>query len=141
MRVKAVLKALGIAAAYAVTVAAVVLGLLASTPDETPWLALLVAIAIVHLGFGLIVARWSAAVLPLIVSAGLVAADVGGFSVTTLLVGVPCAMLVLAGTSLRIGWDGGERARRSAPSERAAAPSWHDEGVEPGAWDDAEHAA
>jgi hypothetical protein len=143
------LKALGIAAAYAVTVAAVVVGVLLSSPDETPWLALLIAVAIVHFGFGLIVARWWAALLPIVVSIVAVIADLGGFSVTTLLVGVPCTMLVIAGTSLRIGWDGGGRSRSSGRRRRARGgddaaewqdPEWHDEPRPDGVWGDAEHA-
>jgi hypothetical protein len=109
--VQRVLKVLSIVVAYAVTVGGVLLALMAAIPDE-PWLPALVAMAIVHLGFGLIVARMWTVVLPLAVSLAAVVADVGGFSITTFLVGVPCAMLLLAGVSLRIGWDDGGRARR-----------------------------
>jgi hypothetical protein len=109
--VQRALKVLSIVAAYAVTVGGVLLALLAAIPDE-PWLPALAAMAIVHLGFGLLVPRAWTVVMPLTVSLVAVVADVGGFSITTFLVGVPCAMLLLAGVSLRIGWDDGGRARR-----------------------------
>jgi hypothetical protein len=118
-------KAIMIVAAYVVTVGGVLAALLLAIPDD-PWLAVLAAMAVVHLGFGLIVARWWTVLLPLAVSAGAVIADVGGFSITTLLVGVPCAMLLVAGVALRIGWDDGGRARRDD------VPSFEDEVV---AWD------
>ena len=111
------LKALAIVASYAVAVAAVTVALLLSIGDD-PWLPLLAALAVVHLGFGLIVARWWTVLLPLTVSAAAVVADVGGFSITTLLVGVPCAMLLLAGVALRVGWDDG--GRMPGPSEAAS---------------------
>lgn len=106
-----VLKVLSIVVAYAVTVGGVLVALLLAIPDE-PWLPALVAMAIVHLGFGLIVPRVWTVALPLVVSLAAVLLDVGGFSITTFLVGVPCAMLLLAGIALRIGWDDGGRARR-----------------------------
>jgi hypothetical protein len=140
--VPAPLKALGIVAAYAVTVAVVVVALLLAIPDD-PWLPLLAAMAVVHLGFGLIVARWWTVLLPLAVSAGAVVADVGGFSITTLLVGVPCALLLVSGVALRIGWDDGGRAAAGADDDvlawdgRAAYLQDHPEP----AWDDAEGAA
>jgi len=112
--VQRVLKVLSIVAAYAVTVGGVLVALLLAIPDE-PWLPALAAMAILHLGFGLIVARAWTVVLPLVVCAVAVVADVGGFSITTFLVGVPCAMLLLAGTWLRIGWDDGGRARKQEP--------------------------
>lgn len=102
-----------IVGAYAVTVAGVLGALLLAIPDD-PWLAVLAAMAVVHLGFGLIVARWWTVLLPLAVSVAAVLVDVGGFSITTLLVGVPCAMLLVAGVALRIGWDDGGRARQDA---------------------------
>jgi hypothetical protein len=105
-----VLKVLSIVAAYAVTVGGVLAALLLAIPDD-PWLPALAALAILHLGFGLIVPRAWTVVLPLAVCVVAVLADVGGFSITTFLVGVPCAMLLLAGVSLRIGWDDGGRAR------------------------------
>ncbi len=95
-------------ATYAVAVGAVVVALLLATGDD-PWLPLLAAMAVVHLGFGLIVPRWWTVALPLAVSVVAVVVDVGGFSITTLLVGVPCALLLLAGVALRIGWDDGGR--------------------------------
>jgi hypothetical protein len=109
--VQRVLKILSIVAAYAVAVGGVLLALLLAIPDQ-PWLPALVAMAIVHLGFGLLVPRPWTVVLPLAVSLAAGLADVGGFSITTFLVGVPCAMLLLAGVCLRIGWDDGGRARR-----------------------------
>jgi hypothetical protein len=115
-----------IVAAYVVTVGGVLAALLLTIPED-PWLAVLAAMAVVHLGFGLIVARWWTVLLPLVVSVSAMVLDVGGFSITTLLVGVPCAMLLLAGVSLRIGWDDGGRARRGE-----AVPSFEDEVV---AWD------
>jgi hypothetical protein len=101
-------KALGIVAIYAVTVGGVV-AVLALTADDsaTPWLALLAAMAVVHLGFGLFLVRWSMALLPLVVSVIAALLQIGDFSITTLLVGVPCSLLVVAGVALRIGWDGG----------------------------------
>jgi hypothetical protein len=95
----------------------VVLGATA-TDSATPWLALIAAMAIVHLGFGLIVARFWVAVLPLVVCVVAWLLDLGDFSITTLLVGVPCAMLVVAGTALRIGWDGGPQAAPVAQLRR-----------------------
>jgi hypothetical protein len=109
--VQRTLKILSIVAAYAVTVGGVLAALLLAIPDD-PWLPALAAMAILHLGFGLIVPRAWTVVLPLAVCLVAVLADVGGFSITTFLVGVPCAMLLLAGVSLRIGWDDGGRARR-----------------------------
>jgi hypothetical protein len=100
-----------IVAAYAVTVAGVLAALLLTIPDD-PWLPVLAAMAVVHLGFGWLVVRWWTVLLPLVVSAGAVVVEVGGFSVTTLLVGIPCALLLVAGVALRIGWDDGGRARR-----------------------------
>jgi hypothetical protein len=147
-RVPTALKALRIVVAYVVTVGAVG-AVVALTADDsaTPWLALLAAMAVVHLGFGILVARWSAAVLPLLVSLVGVVADLGDFSITTLLVGVPCAMLMIGGVALRIGWDGGPKAsptdqlrrERRRAEAKAEVP---DDGVEwdpiqPPAWDDA----
>jgi hypothetical protein len=109
--VQRALKVLSIVAAYVVTVGGVLVALLLAIPDD-PWLPALAAMAILHLGFGLIVPRAWTVVLPLAVCVVAVLADVGGFSITTFLVGVPCAMLLLAGISLRIGWDDGGRARR-----------------------------
>jgi hypothetical protein len=110
--VQRALRFLSIVAAYAVTVGGVLVALLLAIPDE-PWLPALAAMAIVHLGFGLIVARVWTVALPLVVSAVAVVADVGGFSITTFLVGIPCAMLQLGGVSLRLGWDDGGRARQN----------------------------
>jgi hypothetical protein len=140
------MKAFIIVAAYAVTVGGVLAALLLTITDE-PWLAVLAAMAVVHLGFGLIVARWWTVALPLAVSAGAVVFGVGGFSIVTLLVGVPCAMLLVAGVSLRIGWDDGGRARNGVPSFEEEVHAWdgrqayrddHPDAV----WDDdaAEHA-
>jgi hypothetical protein len=139
------LKAVGIIAMYAVTVGVVVAVLVLTAGDDaTQWLALLAAMAIVHLGFGILVARWSVALLPLLVSGAAVIVDVGGFSVTTLLVGVPCSMLVVAGVALRIGWDGGPRAsaadqiRRERHRQESARDDEGDwDPVQPPAWDDA----
>jgi hypothetical protein len=118
------MKAITIVAAYAVTVGGVLAALLLSITDE-PWLAVLAAMAVVHLGFGLIVARWWTVLLPLVVSIAAVLIDVGGFSITTLLVGVPCAMLLLAGVALRIGWDDGGRAREDdVPSFEEDVVAW-----------------
>jgi hypothetical protein len=134
------LKALTIVASYAVAVGAVVGVLLLSMGDD-PWLPLLAAMAVVHLGFGLIVARWWTVALPLVVSVAAVVADIGGFSITTLLVGVPCALLLLAGVSLRIGWDDGGRmpgpASASSWDGRAAYAEDHPEAE----WDEADSAA
>jgi hypothetical protein len=109
--VQRALKVLSIVAAYAIAVGGVLAALLLAIPDE-PWLPALAALAILHLGFGLLVARAWTVALPLVVSLAAVVADVGGFSITTFLVGVPCAMLLLAGVWLRIGWDDRGRARR-----------------------------
>jgi hypothetical protein len=117
------MKALMIVAAYAVTVAGVLAALLLVIPDD-PWLPVLAAMAVVHLGFGWLVVRWWTVLLPLAVSAGAVLVDVGGFSITTLLVGIPCALLLVAGVALRIGWDDGGRARSGAD-----VPSFEDEVV------------
>jgi hypothetical protein len=120
VRVPSPLKAIGVIAIYAVTVGGVCAALLLTADDDaTPWIALLAAMAVVHLGFGALVARWSAALLPLIASVGAVLVDAGGFSITTLMVGVPCAMLVVAGVALRIGWDGGPRAPAAEQIRRA----------------------
>jgi hypothetical protein len=120
MRMPSPLKALGFIAAYAVTVGGVSVALVATADDSaTPWLALLAAMAVVHLGFGIWVGRWTAALLPLIVCVVAFLLDLGDFSITALLVGLPCAMLLLAGVALRVGWDGGPTARRR---ETAAAP-------------------
>jgi hypothetical protein len=127
--VQRALKVLSIVAAYAVTVGGVLLALLVAIPDE-PWLPALAAMAIVHLGFGLLVPRAWTVVMPLTVSLVAVLADVGGFSITTFLVGVPCAMLLLAGVSLRIGWDDGGRARRAGDGRRRGrerVPSFEDD--------------
>lgn len=138
--VRAPFKPLVIVAAYAVAVGAVVAALLLAI-DEDPWLPLLAALAVVHLGFGLIVPRWWTVLLPLVVSVAAAAADVGGFSITTLLVGVPCALLLLAGVALRIGWDDG--GRMPGPSSaakwdgRAAYAEDHPEQE----WDEADGAA
>jgi hypothetical protein len=140
-------KALGIIAIYAVTVGGVGAALLLTANDTaTPWLALLAAMAIVHLGFGWFVVRWSAALLPIVVSVAAALLRVGDFSITTLLVGVPCAMLVVAGVALRIGWDGGPKAHpadqiardRRRRVEGSAKEEW--DPVQPPAaayWDDA----
>jgi hypothetical protein len=109
--VQRVLRVLSIVAAYVVTVGGVLVALLLAIPND-PWLPALAAMAILHLGFGLIVPRVWTVVLPLTVSLAAVIAQVGGFSITTFLVGVPCAMLLFAGVCLRIGWDDGGRARR-----------------------------
>jgi hypothetical protein len=101
-------KALAIVASYAVAVGAVVLALLLAIGDD-PWLPLLAAMAVVHLGFGLIVPRWWTVLLPLVVSVAAVVVDVGGLSITALLIGMPCALLLLSGVALRIGWDDGGR--------------------------------
>jgi hypothetical protein len=106
--VRVSLKPLAIVATYAISVGAVVVALFLAIGDD-PWLPLLAALAVVHLGFGLIVPRWWTVLLPLGISVAAVVADVGGFSITTLLVGVPCALLLLAGVALRIGWDDGGR--------------------------------
>ena len=116
-----VLKILSIVAAYAVTVGGVLVALLVAIPDD-PWLPALAAMAILHLGFGLIVARMWTVALPLAVSLVAGIADAGGFSITTFLVGVPCAMLLLAGVSLRLGWDDGGRARQPVPKLRRGHP-------------------
>jgi hypothetical protein len=134
-------KAIMIVAAYAVTVGGVLAALLV-TITEDPWLPVLAAMAVVHLGFGLIVARWWTVVLPLAVSVGAVVVDAGGFSITTLLVGVPCAMLLLAGVALRIGWDDGGRARQGdVPSFEEEVVAWdgrqaYREDHPDDAWDD-----
>lgn len=139
-------RALSIVAAYVVTVGGVAGVLVATATDSaTPWLALLAAMAILHLGFGLIVARFWVALLPLVLCVVAWLLDLGDFSITTLLVGVPCAMLVVAGVALRIGWDGGpaaapvaqiRRERKRAASAAAAVedPDW--DPVQP-MWDDA----
>jgi hypothetical protein len=142
------LKALGIIAIYAVTVGGVGAVLVLTADDSaTPWLALLAAMAIVHLGFGWFVVRWSAALLPIVVSVVGALLQVGDFSITTLLVGVPCALLVVAGVALRIGWDGGPKAHpadqiardRRRRVEKSADEDW--DPVQPSAtapvWDDA----
>jgi hypothetical protein len=120
MRMPSPLRALGFIAAYAVTVGGVSAALIATADDSsTPWLALLAAMAVVHLGFGIWVGRWTAALLPLIVCTVAFLLDLGDFSITALLVGLPCAMLLLGGVALRVGWDGGPSARRR---ETPAAP-------------------
>jgi hypothetical protein len=112
MRKPSPLKALGFVAAYAVAVGGVGVALVATADDSaTPWLALLAAMAIVHLGFGVLVGRWSAVLLPLVVCIVAFVLDLGDFSITALLVGIPCAMLLAAGVALRVGWDGGPKAR------------------------------
>jgi hypothetical protein len=139
-RVRAPFKPLAIVATYAVAVGAVVAALLLAI-DEDPWLPLLAALAVVHLGFGLIVPRWWTVSLPLIASVAAGAAEIGGFSITTLLVGIPCALLLLAGIALRIGWDDG--GRMPGPSKaaewdgRAAYEEDHPEQK----WDEADGAA
>jgi hypothetical protein len=121
MRMPSPLKALGFVAAYAVAVGGVTVALVATADDSaTPWLALLAAMAIVHLGFGILVGRWSAALLPLIVCVVAFLLDLGDFSITALLVGLPCAMLLLAGVALRIGWDGGPSHRVDTTDEPSA---------------------
>lgn len=121
------LKVLSIVAAYAVTVGGVLLALLLAIPDD-PWLPALAALAILHLGFGLLVPRAWTVLMPLAVCIVAVVAGVGGFSITTFLVGVPCAMLLLAGVSLRIGWDDGGRARRARdPRGREKVPSFEED--------------
>jgi hypothetical protein len=139
--VPAPLKALTIVASYAIAVAAVVLGLVLAI-GEDPWLPLLAALAVVHLGFGLIVARWWTILLPLVVSIVAAVTDVGGFSITTLLVGVPCAMLLFGGVALRIGWDDGGRmpgpSSAAAWDGRAAYAEDHPDAAE---WDEADSAA
>lgn len=117
------LRFLSIVAAYAVTVGGVLVALLLAIPDE-PWLPALAAMAIVHLGFGLIVARTWTVALPLVVSLVAGIADVGGFSITTFLVGIPCAMLQLGGVWLRLGWDDGGRARQK---NRDRVPSFEED--------------
>lgn len=116
---------MSIVAAYAVTVGGVLVALLLAIPDD-PWLPTLAAMAIVHLGFGLLVPRAWTVVLPLTVSIVAVVADVGGFSITTFLVGVPCALLLLAGVMLRIGWDDGGRMRQRDDG-REKLPSFEDD--------------
>lgn len=112
MRMPSPLKALGFVVAYAVAVGGVGVALVATADDSaTPWLALLAAMAIVHLGFGILVGRWTAALLPLVVCIVAFVLDLGDFSITALLVGIPCAMLLAAGVALRVGWDGGPKAR------------------------------
>jgi hypothetical protein len=134
--VRAPSKALAIVASYAVAVGAVVGALLLVIGDD-PWLPLLAAMAVVHLGFGMIVPRWWTVALPLVVSVAAVVADIGGFSITTLLVGVPCALLLLAGVSLRIGWDDGGRMPGPASWDgRAAYAEDHPEAE----WDEADGA-
>ncbi|WCB93806.1 hypothetical protein DSM104299_02523 [Baekduia alba] len=137
------LRALSIIAAYAATVGGVAVALVATADsDATPWLALLAAMAVLHLGFGLIVARFWVALLPLVVCVVAWLLDLGDFSITTLMVGIPCAMLMVAGASLRIGWDGGPAAapvaqiRRERKRTAAAVedPDW--DPVQP-LWDDA----
>jgi hypothetical protein len=147
MAVPSALKALGITTIYAVTVGGVAAALaVTNDASATPWLAVLAAMAVLHLGFGLLVARWSVALLPLIASATAVLLNVGGFSITTLLVGVPCSMLVVAGVALRIGWDGGPRQSSAAADqirrERQRQAAQQDDGdewdpVQPPVWDDA----
>lgn len=125
-----VLKVLSIVAAYAVTVGGVLAVLLLAIPDD-PWLPALAALAILHLGFGLLVPRTWTVLMPLAVCLVAVLADVGGFSITTFLVGIPCAMLLLAGVSLRIGWDDGGRMRRDGDRGRSRSrekvPSFQDD--------------
>jgi hypothetical protein len=144
--VQSPVKALVITVAYAVTVGVVVGALvLTADADATPWIALLAAMAVVHLGFGLIVARFAAALLPLVVSVVAMLAHVGDFSITTLLVGLPCALLVVSGVSLRIGWDGGPKAspadqirrerRRVAADASSQTGEW--DPIQPQVWDDA----
>lgn len=118
-RVPAPLKALAIVASYAIAVAAVIAALLLAVGDD-PWLPLLAALAVVHLGFGLIVARWWTVLLPLVGSVAAIVANVGGVSITAFLVGVPCAMLLVAGVALRIGWDDGGR----MPGPSSSVASW-----------------
>jgi hypothetical protein len=109
--VRTSIRALGTVGAYAATVGAVFAAVvLTADSSATPWLALLAAMAIVHLGFGLIVARFWVALLPMIVAVAAWLLNLGNFSILTLLIGVPCAMLVIAGVALRVGWDGGPRA-------------------------------
>lgn len=148
------LKALMIGITYVVSVAAVSAAVLVTSHD-TPWVALLVAMAIVHLGFGFVLGRWSTLLLPIVASLAAVVADIDGFSITTLLVGVPCTMLVFSGTCLRIGWDGGgprisrlerrelQRERRRLRDEERAVE--YDEGgfsyEDPGTWPDAPYPA
>jgi hypothetical protein len=138
--VRVSLKPLAIVGTYAVVVGAVVASLLLVIGDE-PWLPLLAAMAVVHLGFGLIVPRWWTVLLPLTVSIAAVVADVGGFSITALLVGVPCALLLLAGVALRIGWDDGGRmpGPSSAASWNGAAAYAEDHPDQE--WDEADGAA
>jgi hypothetical protein len=138
--VRVSLKPLAIVGTYAVVVGAVVASLLLVIGDE-PWLPLLAAMAVVHLGFGLIVPRWWTVLLPLTVSIAAVVADVGGFSITALLVGVPCALLLLAGVALRIGWDDGGRmpGPSSAASWKGAAAYAEDHPEQE--WDEADGAA
>jgi hypothetical protein len=126
--VQRALKVLSIVAAYVVTVGGVLIALLLAIPDE-PWLPALAALAILHLGFGFLVPRAWTVAMPLTICIVAVIADVGGFSITTFLVGVPCAMLLLAGVSLRIGWDDGGRMRRGGERDRAREklPSFEDD--------------
>ena len=138
--VRLALKPLAIVATYAVAVGAVIVALLLAIGDD-PWLPLLAALAVLHLGFGLIVPRWWTVLLPLGISAAAVVADVGSFSITTLLVGVPCALLLLAGMALRIGWDDGGRmpGPSSAASWNGAAAYAEDHPEQE--WDEADGAA
>lgn len=137
---RAPFKPLAIVVTYAGVVGAVVVALLLAIGDD-PWLPLLAALAVVHLGFGLIVPRWWTVLLPLVVSVAAVLVDLGGLSITALLVGVPCALLLLAGVALRIGWDDG--GRMPGPSSaaswdgRAAYAKDHPEHE----WDEADGAA
>jgi hypothetical protein len=138
--VRAPLKPLAIVATYAIAVGAVVVALMLAIGDD-PWLPLLAAMAVVHLGFGLLVPRWWTVLLPLAVSVAAVVVDVGGFSITTLLVGVPCALLLLAGIALRIGWDDG--GRMPGPSSTASwdgRAAYAEDHPEP-EWDEADGAA
>jgi hypothetical protein len=141
-------KALGIIAAYFVMVGAVgAVLVLTADDDATPWVALLAAMAVVHFGFGIIVARWSAVLLPVVLSLVGVVVDLGDFSIGTLLIGVPCALLVAGGTGLRIGWDGGPKAspvdKIARERRRVEAEAWDDGAGEwdpvqpPAVWDDA----
>ena len=138
--VRLALKPLAIVATYAVAVGAVIVALLLAIGDD-PWLPLLAALAVVHLGFGLIVPRWWTVLLPLTISVAAVVADIGGFSITTLLVGVPCALLLLAGVALRIGWDDGGRmpgpSKAASWDGRAAYAEDHPEAE----WEEADSAA
>jgi hypothetical protein len=133
-------KALAIVVSYAFAVGATAVVLLLAIGDD-PWLPLLAAMAVVHLGFGLIVPRWWTVLLPLVVSVAAVVVDVGGLSITALLIGMPCALLLLSGVALRIGWDDG--GRMPGPSSaatwdgRAAYAEDHPEAE----WDEADGAA